>query len=66
VAALRRPLGTRRDRYVVILVGAIAGYVVGRVLEDRMGWSGAMMVTTPVGGLLSGVVARFTLERFRD
>jgi uncharacterized membrane protein YeaQ/YmgE (transglycosylase-associated protein family) len=50
----------------VILVGVLAGYVAGRLLEDRMGWQSAGMVTMPLGGLLAGVLARFTLARFRD
>jgi len=56
----------RWDRYVVILVGVIAGYLLGRMLEERFGWTGAGMVTMPVGGLLAGIAARFTLARFRD
>jgi hypothetical protein len=60
------PVGNRRERYLVILVGVIAGYAVGRLLETRLGWMGAGMVTMPVGGLLAGVVARFTLVRFRE
>lgn len=62
----RTPIGSRWDRYLVILVGVIAGYVVGRMLENRFGWTGAGMVTMPIGGLLAGVIARFTLPRFRD
>jgi hypothetical protein len=50
---------------LVILVGVLAGYFVGRMLEDRFGWQNARMLTMPVGGLISGVIGRFTLERFR-
>lgn len=60
------PVGSKRDRYLVILVGVVAGYAVGRLLETRFGWTGAGMVTMPVGGLFAGVVARFTLARFRE
>lgn len=62
----RTEFGSKRDRYLVILVGVIAGYVVGRLCEERFGWTGAGMMTMPVGGLLAGVIARFTLPRFRD
>ena len=64
--APRAPIGSRRDRFLVILVGVLAGYVAGRLLEDRMAWQGAGMVTMPLGGLVAGVVARFALNRFRD
>ena len=58
------PVGSKGSRYLVILVGVVAGYVVGQMLETRLGWTGAGMVTMPVGGLLAGIAARFTL--FRD
>ena len=64
--APRTPIGTKRDRFLVILVGVIAGHVVGRILEDRFGWAGVSMLTMPVGGLVAGVAARFALARFRD
>lgn len=64
--APRRPIGSRRDRYLVILIGVIAGYLVGRLLRERLGWEDAGMVTMPVGGLVAGVIARFALERFRE
>lgn len=60
----RVPVGTKSTRYLAILVGVVVGYAVGRMLEDRMAWENARMVTMPVGGLLAGVVARFTF--FRD
>lgn len=60
----RPPVGTRSSRYVAILVGVLVGYVVGRMLEDRLAWENARMLTMPVGGLLAGIVARFTF--FRD
>ena len=63
--APREPIGSRRDRYLVILVGVIAGYVFGQLLEARLGWTGVGMVTMPAGGLVAGVIARFTLARFR-
>lgn len=62
----RTPIGSRWERYLAILVGVLVGYVVGRMFEDRLGWQDARMVTMPVGGLLAGVIARFTLDRFRD
>lgn len=46
-----------------ILVGVVLGYVVGRMLEDRLAWENARMLTMPVGGLLAGIVARFTFFR---
>jgi hypothetical protein len=58
------PVGSKGSRYLVILIGVVAGYVVGQLLETRLGWKGAGMVTMPVGGLLAGIAARFTL--FRD
>lgn len=60
----RTPVGTKSTRYLAILVGVVVGYAVGRMLEDRMAWENARMLTMPVGGLLAGVVARFTF--FRD
>ncbi len=60
----RVPVGTKSTRYLAILVGVVVGYAVGRMLEDRMAWENARMLTMPVGGLLAGVVARFTF--FRD
>ena len=61
----RQPIGRRSDRMLVILVGVLAGYFVGRMLEDRFGWENIGMLTMPLGGLISGVIGRFTLERFR-
>ncbi len=46
-----------------ILVGVVLGYVVGRMLEDRLAWENARMLTMPIGGLLAGIVARFTFFR---
>lgn len=62
----RTPLGSRRDRYIAILVGVILGYVAGTYLEDHHGWKDARMLTMPVGGLLVGILARFLLPQFRD
>ena len=61
----REPIGRRSDRMLVVLVGVLAGYFVGKWLETRYGWENAGMLTMPVGGLLSGVIARFTLPQFR-
>jgi hypothetical protein len=63
--APRQPIGRRSDRMLVILVGVVAGYFVGTLLADRFGWENAGMVTMPVGGVISGVIGRFALERFR-
>lgn len=60
----RVPVGTKSTRYLAILVGVVVGYAVGRMLEDRMAWENARMLTMPLGGLLAGIVARFTF--FRD
>ena len=57
------PIGTRGSRMGAILVGVVLGYVVGRMLEDRLAWENARMLTMPVGGLLAGIVARFTFFR---
>lgn len=57
------PIGTRRARFGAILVGVLLGYVVGRMLEDRMAWENARLLTMPVGGLVAGVLARFTFFR---
>jgi hypothetical protein len=64
--AARTPIGNRRDRYVAILVGVVLGYFAGIYLEDHYQWENARMLTMPVGGLLAGIVARFTVPRFRD
>ena len=64
MATPRTPVGSQGSRYLAILVGVIVGYVVGRMFEDRMAWENARMLTMPVGGLLAGVIARFTF--FRD
>ena len=60
------PIGSKRDRYLVILVGVVVGYFVGRMVEDRYAWENARLLTMVVGGIVAGVVARFALERFRD
>ena len=60
----RVPVGTKPTRYLAILVGVIVGYVAGRMLEDRLAWENARLLTMPLGGLLAGIVARFTF--FRD
>jgi hypothetical protein len=65
VPANRTPIGSRRDRYLAILIGVVVGYFVGRYCEDH-GWPNARLLTMPVGGLLAGVIARFTVPRFRD
>jgi hypothetical protein len=59
-----RPVASQGARYLAILVGVIVGYVVGRMFEERMAWENARMLTMPVGGLIAGVIARFTF--FRD
>jgi hypothetical protein len=64
MAESRTPIGSRGSRYLAILVGVLVGYVVGRMFEERMAWENARMLTMPVGGLLAGIVARFTF--FRD
>jgi hypothetical protein len=64
--AARTPIGNRRDRYVAILVGVVLGYFAGVYLEDHYHWENARMLTMPVGGLLAGIIARFTGPRFRD
>jgi len=63
VAQPDTPIGSPRGRFLAILVGVVLGYVVGRMLEDRMAWENARMLTMPVGGLLTGVLARFTFFR---
>jgi hypothetical protein len=59
------PSGAQRDRFLVILIGVVVGYLVGRMLEDRFGWPQARYFAMPIGGLLAGVIARFTMDRFR-
>jgi len=49
---------------LAVLVGVLAGYFVGKLLEDRFGWQNVIMLTMPIGGVVSGVIARFTLRRF--
>jgi hypothetical protein len=34
------------------------------MFEERLAWENARMATMPVGGLLAGIIARFTF--FRD
>ncbi len=64
MATPRTPVGSKSSRYLSIFVGGIVGYIVGRMFEDRMAWENARMLTMPIGGLLAGVIARFTF--FRD
>jgi hypothetical protein len=66
VAVERAPIGSKRDRYLAILVGVIVGYFGGVFVEDHYGFDDARLLTTPVGGLLAGIIARFTVPRFRD
>ncbi len=61
-----QPLGSKRQRFLVILVGVVIGYVVGRMVEDRYAWENARILTMALGGILAGVIARFSLERFRS
>lgn len=60
----RTPVGSRSGRSFAILVGVVVGYVVGLMLEERLGWENARILAMPVGGVVAGVVARFTF--FRD
>jgi hypothetical protein len=62
-APKHRPVGSQPARYLAILVGVIVGYLVGRLLEDRIAWENARMLTMPVGGLAAGIIARFTFFR---
>lgn len=62
----REPLGTKRDRFLVILVGVVVGYVLGLSVESRLAWENARILVMIVGGLVAGVIARFTLARFRS
>ena len=60
------PVGRRRDRFGVILVGVVVGYLLGHLVEDHFAWKNARILVMIVGGLLAGVIARFTLTRFRS
>jgi hypothetical protein len=60
----RTPVGSRSGRYLAILVGVVVGYVVGLMLEERLGWANARILAMAVGGVIAGVGARFTF--FRD
>ncbi len=60
----RTPVGSRRTRYLAILVGVVVGYVIGLMLEERLAWENARILAMPVGGVVAGIVARFTF--FRD
>jgi hypothetical protein len=62
----QQPIGRRSDRFLVILAGVLAGYFVGGWLEATYGWKNAGMLTMPLGGLISGILGRFMLDRFRD
>ncbi len=59
-------VGSQRERFVVVLVGAVLGYVIGHVVEDRFALADARIVGAMIGGILAGVVGRFTLARFRE
>lgn len=57
--------GAWRDRMFVILVGVLLGFALGRYLEAHAGFENATLVTMPLGGILTGVLARVALDRFR-
>lgn len=59
-------VGSQRERFVVILVGAVVGYVVGHLVEDRFALEDARIAGAMVGGILAGIVGRFALARFRE
>ena len=59
-------VGSQRDRFLVVLVGAVVGYVVGHMIEDRYGWTDARIVAAMIGGVLAGIIGRFVLARFRE
>ena len=63
--ASSEPSGPKRDRFLIILAGVVVGYIAGRLIEDRFGWPQAQYFTMPIGGLLAGVIARFSMDRFR-
>ena len=58
-------VGSQRERYVVVLIGAVIGYVVGHLLEDQYGWKDARIVAAMIGGVLAGIIGRFALARFQ-
>ena len=59
-------VGSQRERYVVVLVGAVLGYIVGHMLEARYGWTDARIVAAMIGGVVAGIIGRFALARFRE
>lgn len=62
----RVPIGSKRDRFLVILLGVLIGYVVGNMLEARFGWERIGMLTMPLGGLVTGVLGRLIIERYDE
>ena len=62
----RVPIGSKRDRFLVILIGVLIGYVVGNMLDTRFGWERAGMLTMPLGGLVTGVLGRLAIERYDE
>jgi hypothetical protein len=59
-------VGSKRERFAVILVGAVVGYVVGHIVEDRFAVQDARIAGAMIGGILAGIIGRFALARFRD
>ena len=59
-------VGSQRERFLVVLVGAVLGYVVGHAIEDRYALQDVRIVAAMVGGVLAGIVGRFALARFRE
>jgi uncharacterized membrane protein YjjB (DUF3815 family) len=59
-------VGSQRERFVVILVGAVVGYVVGHLIENRFALTDARIVGAMIGGILAGIIGRFALARFRE
>ena len=59
-------VGSQRERFVVILVDTVVGYVVGHLIENRFALTDARIVGAMIGGILAGIIGRFALARFRE
>lgn len=57
-------VGSQRERFLVVLVGAVLGYLIGHAIEDRFAVQDARFAAAMVGGIVAGVVGRFALARF--
>ena len=58
-------VGSQRQRFLVVLVGAVVGYVVGHLIEDRYALKDARIVAAMIGGVAAGIIGRFAFSGFQ-